>query len=57
MIPDVALGGMMSSFQSIAITDLWCTRKKRERKSVGGAGQGDLNNDHPSTKPHYLVAM
>lgn len=29
MIPDVALGGVMSSLQSIAITAQWCTGKKR----------------------------
>lgn len=55
MIPNVALGGMMSSLQSIAITDQWCTRKKGERKSVGEAALGDLNNDHPPTKPTALL--
>lgn len=45
----------MRSLQSIAITDQWSTRKRGERKSVGETGLGDLNNDHPPTKPTALM--
>lgn len=36
MIPFVAPGGMVSSLQSIAITDQWCTKEEGGGISMGG---------------------